>query len=135
MYAVKELIKSVNMNIEENCVHAVLDLHGHSKKKYTFIYGPYYQIHHENYFKMRILPKLLSEQTVMFRYFSCRFRLEQNKLKTARIVLFKEFGIMNSFTIESSFHGFLTEERVHQDFTPSNFSSLGRHIGISLIYE
>ena len=52
---------------------------------------------------MRIIPKLLSEETSMFRYFSCKFKLEASKMRTARIVLFKEFGIMNSFTIEASF--------------------------------
>lgn len=93
--------------MHENPIHAVIDMHGHSKKKNIFIYGPHYPIHHENYFKMRIIPKLLSEETSMFRYFSCRFRLEASKMKTARIVLFKEFGIFNSFTLEASFHGFL----------------------------
>ena len=88
-------------------VQAVIDMHGHSKKKNIFIYGPYYQIHHENYLKMRVIPKLLSDFTPMFRYFSCKFRVSQSKLKTARIVLHKEFGLMNSFTLEASFHGFI----------------------------
>jgi hypothetical protein len=93
----------------DDCIQAVIDMHGHSKKKNIFIYGPYYQIHHENYFRMRIIPKLLSEETAMFRYFSCKFKLEPSKFRTARIVLFKEFGIMNSFTIEASFHGYMSK--------------------------
>lgn len=26
----------------EGCIQAVIDMHGHSKKKNIFIYGPYY---------------------------------------------------------------------------------------------
>ena len=52
---------------------------------------------------MRVIPKLLSEDTAMFRYFSCKFKLEASKMSTARVVLFREFGIMNSFTVEASF--------------------------------
>jgi len=91
-------------------------MHGHSKKKNIFIYGPYYQIHHENYFRMRIIPKLLSEETAMFRYFSCKFKLEASKMRTARVVLFKEFGIMNSFTIEASFQGYISKNRQNKEF-------------------
>lgn len=68
-----------------------------------FIYGPYYQIHHENYLKMRILPRLLSERTSMFRFFSSKFKVEPSKEKTARVVLWREFDIVNCFTLEASF--------------------------------
>lgn len=62
--AIKQLIKSLRdlyggSNKFEDCIHAVLDFHGHSKKKHFFVYGPHYQIHEENYFKMRLIPKLL----------------------------------------------------------------------------
>jgi hypothetical protein len=46
---------------EENQVFAFIDMHGHSKKKNVFVYGPYYPLHNEKYLKMRILPKLVSE--------------------------------------------------------------------------
>lgn len=68
-----------------------------------FIYGPYYQIHHENYLQMRILPRLLSERTSMFRFFSSKFKVEPSKEKTARVVLWREFDIVNCFTLEASF--------------------------------
>lgn len=47
----------------------------------------------------------------MFRFYSCKFRIQKSKLKAARVVLFKEFNIMNCFTLEASFHGYITKER------------------------
>ena len=78
-------------------------MQGHSRKKNVFMYGPEFPIHDSRYLKMRILPKLFSEKTEMFRFFSCKFRVTRIKEKTARVVLWKEFNIMNCFTLESSF--------------------------------
>jgi len=41
----------------------------------------------------------------LFKLKDCRFRIEKNKESTARVVVFKEFGIVNSFTLECSFFG------------------------------
>ena len=41
----------------------------------------------------------------MFSFDDCRFRMEKYKEATARIVIFKELGVMNSFTLESTFYG------------------------------
>jgi hypothetical protein len=109
-------------------------MHGHSRKKNVFVYGPYYPLHHERYLKMRILPKLLSEETNKFRFFSCKFRIERSKEKAARIVLWREFDIMNCFTLEASFHGYLNEERETIEFTPAMLENMGEHLANSL-YE
>jgi hypothetical protein len=91
------------MKREYGNVLAFIDLHGHSRKKSVFSYGNYYPIHHENYLKIRMLPKILSEKTSMFRFFSSRFKIEPSKEKTARVVLWREHNIINCFTIEASF--------------------------------
>lgn len=109
-------------------------MHGHSRKKNVFAYGPYYALHHERYYKMRILPKLLSEETNKFRFFSCKFRIERSKEKAARIVLWREFDIMNCFTLEASFHGYLNEERETVEFTPVMLESMGEHL-VNSLYE
>jgi hypothetical protein len=56
-----------------------IDMHGHSKKKNVFIYGPYYPLHNEKYLKMRVIPKLMDDRTHMFRFYSCKFRIEKSK--------------------------------------------------------
>ena len=81
---------------------------------------------------MRIIPKLLAEETQKFRYHSCRFRLEQSKLKAARIVMWREFNIMNCFTFESSFHGYFDQNNTNYEFTPAQFEEMGEHLVNSL---
>ena len=95
---------------------AFIDMHGHSRKKNVFIYGPQPPLHSSHYLRMRVIPKLLAEETQKFRYHSCRFRLETSKLKTARIVLWREFNIMNCFTFESSFHGYFDHDKNNFEF-------------------
>jgi len=113
-------------------VQAFIDIHGHSRKKSVFIYGPHFPLHNEKYIKMRVIPKLLSERTEMFRFYSCKFRIEKCKLKAARVVLWKQFSIMNCFTLEASFHGFLNNERVTEDLGPVQLEKMGGHLGESL---
>ena len=71
MCAIKNLIAEI-VNPDENSsedlngdneVVAYIEMHGHSRKKNVFIYGPYVPLHSDKYFKMRILPKLISEET------------------------------------------------------------------------
>jgi hypothetical protein len=62
----------------------------------------------------------------MFRFFSCSFRVGLSKEKTARVVMFREFGITNCYTIESSFHGFFDSERVTHDFSVENYLNMGK---------
>ncbi len=105
-------------------VLAFFDMHAHSKKKCVFIYGPHFPLHNENYFKTRIIPKLLSESTQMFRYYSCKFRNEKSKLKAARIVISTKFGIANSFTIEASFYGYIDNERKTIEFQREHYQTM-----------
>ena len=56
-------IQNENEEKKEQEIFAFIDMHGHSRKKNVFIYGPYFPLHSERYFKMRIIPKLISEET------------------------------------------------------------------------
>jgi len=40
-----------------------------------------------------------------FKFSDCRFRIEKVKESTARVVVFREFNIVNAFTMEVSFFG------------------------------
>lgn len=44
-----------------------------------------------------------AKSTNKFNYKDCKFGLEKDKESTARIVLFKELNIVNSYTLEASF--------------------------------
>jgi hypothetical protein len=54
---------------------------------------------------IRLLPFMINERNKLFSYKDCRFALEKEKENTARIVLFKELGITNTYTLEASFYG------------------------------
>jgi hypothetical protein len=115
------LLRKIKSIMPKSPVLSFIDLHAHSKKKSVFIYGPHFPLHNENYLKTRILPKLLSERTHMFRYYACKFRNEKSKQRAARIVVSSKFGIPISFTIEASFYAFLDEERKTVEFTRDHY--------------
>ena len=108
-----------------------LDLHGHSVKKNVFLYGPEYDIWETNYYKTRILPKLISNKTDMFRYYSCLFRVSEAKKSTARAVVLR--NVPHCYTIEAStgFY-FCPVEKKDVAFTPEKWTAMGRVIAESL---
>jgi hypothetical protein len=69
----------------------------------------------------------------MFRYFSCRFKLEKYKLNCARIALWRDFAITNVFTIETSSYGYINNNRDTIPFTPSLLEEFGKTFGRSLL--
>ena len=76
-----------------------LDYHGHSTKKNAFVLGPgIFDAQLLN--DIRVLPKIMSNFTEIFRYPSCCFRLEENRKTTARALFGKFSGL--SYTIETS---------------------------------
>lgn len=105
-----------------------LDFHAHSRKKGVFFYGPYFPLHLENHCKIRVIPKLLSEHTEVFRYYSCKFRNDWSKRKAARLVISKEYSIPFSYTIEASSYGYITNDRITIAFTPKILEEMGQYI-------
>ena len=80
----------------------------------------HYIIQQTNYYKTRIFPKLISNKTDMFRYYSCLFRVAQFKKATARAVILR--NILYCYTIEAS-TGFYYDSIEKKDvpFTPEKW--------------
>jgi hypothetical protein len=57
--------------IMDEDIMAFVDMHGHSRKKNVFVYGPQFPLSSDKYYRCRLIPKLLSEETGKFRYHSC----------------------------------------------------------------
>lgn len=110
-----------------------LDFHGHSQKKNTFTYGPSYSLGQPQYLKSKVLPKLISLRTDMFRYYSCVFKISENKKSTGRAVMFEEVGIPYTYTVESS-NGFYYDPATLStcQFTRPKWLEMGLHIGEAL---
>jgi len=85
------------------------DLHGHSRKQNAFFYGCCYKNYEDEgrvkNAQLRTMPLMCCQKSSLFSFKDCRFRIEKCKESTARVVIFKEFNIMNSFTLECSFFG------------------------------
>lgn len=50
------------------------------------------------------MPYLLDQKNKHFSFADCKFGNERDKESTGRMVMFKEFGILNSYTIEATFY-------------------------------
>jgi hypothetical protein len=117
---VKELQKT-----NKDRVHAYLDVHAHSGRKSIFMYGPHFPLHSSKYMKIRTIPKLISERTEMFRFFSCKFKHDKYKENCARLAICRDFDVTHSFTIESSQYGFLNKHRETITFNPGLLQEFG----------
>ena len=82
--AVKKLVSRVQ---QTHKIDMYLDFHGHSGKKNMFMFGPNYNITQPEYYRSRMMPKLLSQITSKFRYYGCSYTLPNNKLTTARAIM------------------------------------------------
>ena len=85
------------------------DFHGHSRKNNVFMYGCVSLSQQDgiNLVQnqiMHLVPEFVSYVCPIFNNRDCRFALEREKETTARIVLFRELGILNSYTLETTFY-------------------------------
>ena len=74
-----------------------------------FMYGANFPLHSEDYLKVRVLPKILAELTVMLRYYSCRFKAEEG---AKRLAANRDLRLPpKSYTFEVSSFGFIDKDR------------------------
>ncbi|XP_064312273.1 cytosolic carboxypeptidase 4 [Phalacrocorax carbo] len=93
------------------------DYHGHSQKKNVFVYGCSIK---ETLWQAgctvdtavitedvgyRTLPKILDKVAPAFVMNSCSFLVEKSRESTARVVVWKEMGVLRSYTMESTYCG------------------------------
>jgi predicted MPP superfamily phosphohydrolase len=127
--SLKKLVEKLQ---EKGKVFMFFDMHGHFSKKGSFLYGPYFPIHHSMYYKSKIIPRLISERTEMFRFYSCKFRISKSKKRAARAVMSSEFQINHSYTLETSYHGYFSNSRETLPFTPESLFVLGEKLARSI---
>lgn len=119
---------------KERQLQVYCDLHCHSKKQNSFIYGCNTAANggFTSWTKTRLLPRIIACQTPLFNIQDCRFRIDPSKLGTARVIIWKEFGVTNSFTLENSFYGY----QIGKDtipFGPKSYMEIGESLMKALI--
>ena len=100
------------------------DFHGHSRKCNVFMYGCERKATDNSNFKISGIPGFGVTDTMNFRiqekifpwllkrnapdafsFAMSSFKVQKSKENTARVVCWREFGLINSFTLEASFGG------------------------------
>ena len=76
---------------------------------------------------MRLFPRILASLNHIMDINQCRFKIDKSKMGTGRIVVWKEFEVTNSFTLENSFHGFDFGDDFRK-FRTEDFNKLGGDI-------
>ncbi|CAG9326272.1 unnamed protein product [Blepharisma stoltei] len=130
IYYAKELIVKMK---EANDVALYCDLHAHAKKKNVFMYGCCTTPKCDKTKKLTAMltPVFMAKANSKFSYKNTHYRLEKQKESTARIVLFKQLGIINSYTMECSFFG--PEGPNNPYFTLADFSKIGKDLAKSCL--
>ncbi|XP_033640292.1 uncharacterized protein LOC117300677 isoform X4 [Asterias rubens] len=115
------------------------DLHGHSRKHNVFIYGcdkNGKEIDAAAFLYQRLFPWLMSREAPdKFSFRGCKFHVKRCKEATSRVVMWRELGISNSFTMEATFCGSknISSEEIPRHFNLSDFEDLGRHFCEALL--
>ncbi|XP_029290026.1 cytosolic carboxypeptidase 4 [Cottoperca gobio] len=93
------------------------DYHGHSRKKNVFLYGCSVK---ETLWQSgsavntvglkedpgyRTIPKTLDSLAPAFSFNSCNYLVENSRSATARVVVWREIGVLRSYTMESTHNG------------------------------
>uniref|UniRef100_A0A8C5ZSI0 Cytosolic carboxypeptidase 2 n=1 Tax=Marmota marmota marmota TaxID=9994 RepID=A0A8C5ZSI0_MARMA len=118
--------------LEEREVLLYCDFHGHSRKNNIFLYGcnnndRKYWLHE------RVFPLMLSKNAPdKFSFHSCNFKVQKCKEGTGRVVMWR-MGILNSYTMESTFSGSTLGDKRNIHFTIEDLKSLGYHVCDTLL--
>ncbi|KAM7003446.1 LOW QUALITY PROTEIN: cytosolic carboxypeptidase 4-like [Tautogolabrus adspersus] len=99
------------------CAQVFCDYHGHSRKKNVFLYGCSVK---ETLWQSgsavdtvglkedpgyRTIPKTLDRIAPAFSFNSCNYLVEKSRSSTARVVVWREIGVLRSYTMESTYNG------------------------------
>ena len=117
--------------LDSRKVFLYIDIHGHSRKKNAFIYGWHNKgtdkKNHE-----KIFPLLYSKSHPSFSFEECNFNIQKDKEGTGRVVVRREYAVINSFTLEVSMFG--PDKGPYKDwhYTPNQLKDIGKSFWLAL---
>ena len=119
---------------KERKVVLYCDLHGHSRKQNIFVYGcdslddPVCRL------KSRVFPCMLFKNApCKFSFKSSKFMVQKCKEGTGRVVMWREAGIQNSYTLEATFSGSTQGKLKGLQFSITNLEEMGYHLCDTLL--
>lgn len=129
VYHAKQFMRDNQMSIA-----VYIDFHGHCRLHGTFAYGCPNEFDNLLKDKEKVFPRLISMLSDAFLWDKCEFSYPNARKSSGRIVARTEFGIIQSFTVETSFggipqgpmSGLLNDERI--------WKGVGAKIGESMFH-
>jgi len=83
--------------------------------------------------KDKVFPWLMNKNCEDFSFYNCLFGIHKSKESTGRVVVFREFNIQNSYTLECSFCGPTEGSNKDCHFSISNLVEMGRIFGRTIL--
>lgn len=126
----------IKKTLESRDIILYCDVHGHSRQKNIFMYGC--QNTRNDRLKERIFPYLFSKRSEHFSMANSNFKVQKDRETTARVVMWREFHLINSFTLECSFCGPNSAENPSNPYNDCHFTismlrDLGRQFCLTII--
>ncbi len=124
VYALKRRMRELVAEGRQICVFC--DLHGHSKQLNSFIYACHSADSgtFSSWTRVRLLPRIMAKRCHLLDYHQCRFKVESAKMSTARVIVWREFKVANSFTLESSMYAYTIGDELVR-FSEREYSEIG----------
>mmetsp|Transcript_4988 Transcript_4988/g.18739 ORF Transcript_4988/g.18739 Transcript_4988/m.18739 type:complete len:969 (-) Transcript_4988:1282-4188(-) len=122
IFHTKEMIRKFNSDRE---VILYCDMHGHSRKKNIFMYGCPRQAQGSKRLSTRVFPRILWKISQNFSFEDSSFGISRQKESTGRVVMNKEIGIINSYTMEASFCGSSFGKLNNKHFSTKHLEQMG----------
>ncbi len=107
------------------------DFHGHSVGRNVFLYGNN-QPKPENRNKEKVFPMLFQQNSDMFSFEDSCFAIQKHKETCGRIVMWREFNLIHSYTIEVSFMGPTKGVFAGLHFNQNHLQTAGRQFCLTL---
>ena len=121
----------LNKTLLSRSIFMFMDIHGHSRKKNVFMYG----CHNKNTDKRnaeKLFPLVFHRTHQSFSFEDWNFNIQKDKESTGRVVVRREFNVINSFTLEWSFWGPNIGKYQDWHFTPTQLRDIGRAFWVAL---
>uniref|UniRef100_A0AAF5D4S0 Cytosolic carboxypeptidase N-terminal domain-containing protein n=1 Tax=Strongyloides stercoralis TaxID=6248 RepID=A0AAF5D4S0_STRER len=119
--------------------YVFIDLHGHSRKSNIFIFGNNPEESwldddstkiNEEFMK---LPEILESTSPAFSISDSRFTIAKSKESSARIALWRQFGIERCYTMESTYCGFDKKDYEGKQINISHLEKMGIDLCLSFL--
>lgn len=126
VYHTKQLMQNIN---NEEGIEMYIDFHGHSRLHGTFAYAcPTFSFGSRS---EKLFPLILSNISNLFVWDNCVFSIPENRKDASRCVINRELGIVNSYTIETSFGGMTSNSILYNE---EMWKEIGKNVGEAIYH-